>query len=348
MRRLRVALAAPLFIPLPAQKYGGTERVVSYLADALSALGHDVTVSCSGDSTLPCRMLHPINRAIWSDPGAYHEIPSHLLQMQQLIDKADEFDIIHLHNGFWQFMVPANVRTPVMTTFHCRLDRRDLPELISRTSATGLISISDNQRSGYTGQGWLGTVHNGIPTSLYSCTTEPEGYLAYIGRLSREKGCEDAVRIALKSGHPLKIAGAPDKSPAGLAYFESVIRPLLSQPGIEYVGELGDAQKQDFLGHASALLMPISWPEPFGLVMIEAMATGTPVLAYRAGSVPEIIEDGVTGHIVKDEHAAVDKLPALFRLDRQQIRRRFEQRFTAQIMAEKYLTQYRQLTGATA
>lgn len=345
MARLRIALAAPLFIPLPALKYGGTERVVSYLADALTSLGHDVTVSCSGDSTW---MLHPISKAIWSDPGAYHEIPSHMLQMQQIIDKADEFDVIHLHNGFWQFMVSTSIRTPVVTTFHCRLDRRDLPDLISRTSATGLISISDNQRSGYSKQGWLGTVYNGIPESLYSCTTEPEDYLAYIGRLSKEKGCEDAIRIALKAGRPLRIAGAPDKSPIGQAYFESVIRPLLAQPGIDYVCELDDAEKQSFLGRASALLMPISWPEPFGLVMIEAMATGTPVLAYRAGSVPEIIEDGVTGQIVENEQAALEALPALFHVDRQKIRQRFERRFTAQIMAENYLAHYQQLTRKTA
>ncbi len=311
MKKLRIALAAPLFLPLPVQKYGGTERVVAYLADELIRLGHDVTVSCSGDSTLTCPMLHPVSRSVWSEPGAYHEIPSHMLQVQQLAQRAADFDIIHLHNGFWQFMFPAHIPTPLTTTFHCRLDRRDLPELIAQSGATGLISISNSQRAGYAGQGWLGTVYNGIPASLYSCREKPEGYLAYIGRLSREKGCEDAIRIARKSGYPLRIAGAPDKSPAGLAYFESVIRPLLSGTGISYVGELGDAEKQDFLGGASALLMPVSWPEPFGLVMIEAMATGTPVLAYRAGSTPEIVEDGVTGYVAEDGTAAVDAIPAL-------------------------------------
>ncbi len=340
---MRIAQIAPLIESVPPKLYGGTERVVAYLTEALIDLGHDVTLFASGDSVTRARLISPVPRALRLNPVAMPQLYT-LAMVERVRQMAHEFDILHFHEvDFVHFPVFRSQPTRTITTFHGRLDLPDLQVLASAFPDMPAVSISHAQRTPLPGLCWTGTVYHGLPRDLLALSTEPKGYLAFLGRISPEKGPETAIRIARRAGLPLRIAAKVDR--VDQAYFDAAIRPLLKEPGIEFLGEIGETEKAEFLGGALALLFPIDWPEPFGLVMIEAMACGTPVIAFRRGSVPEIVEDGVTGLIVEDEKDAVDCLGRISALDRRAIRQEFERRFTAERMARDYLRLYRRQLG---
>jgi glycosyltransferase involved in cell wall biosynthesis len=341
-RPLRIAQIAPLFESVPPKNYGGTERVVSYLTEELVARGHDVTLFASGDSQTGARLIagspHALRAAGCIDPTALH-----YLMFERVYRHIREFDVIHFHVDYLHFPASRRVASDHdhLTTLHGRLD---LPEIVRLYRAFGdmpVVSISDAQRTPIPEVSWLGTVYHGLPEDLYRFDDEPGDYLAFVGRASPEKRLDLAIQIARRAGLPLRVAMKVDRHDRG--YYEDVIVPLLRAPGVDLVGEIDDREKQDFLGKARALLFPIDWPEPFGLVMIEAMACGTPVIAFRRGSVPEIVEDGVTGYVCDDVEQAVRAVERLPYLSRAACRREFEQRFTAGRMAEDYVRIYRQL-----
>jgi glycosyltransferase involved in cell wall biosynthesis len=339
---MRIAQVAPLFESVPPRLYGGTERIVSYLTEELVRLGHAVTLFASGDSVTaaelaPCAPVAlRLNRAV-RDP-----IPYFMLMMGRVAERAEEFDIIHFHIDQFQMPLFRSMAGRTVTTLHGRQDSSDLKALYAGFPEMPLVSISNAQRAPIPHANFLATVYHGLPVKLLSPTYHPRGgYFAFLGRISPEKGIEQAVTIARTFGVPLKIAAKVDK--VDEAYFRETVVPLLDQPGIEFIGEIDERAKSEFLGEAQALLFPIDWPEPFGLVMIEAMACGTPVLAFRNGSVPEIIEDGATGRIVRSMDEAMLALPEVIALDRRTVRRRFEERFTAARMAKDYVNVYRKL-----
>ncbi len=340
---MRIAQIAPLHEAVPPKLYGGTERVVSFLTEELVAQGHDVTLFASGDSVTSAR-LEPIwPRALRLDPAIRDPIAPHMLLMEAARRKADEFDVLHFHMDYWSFSLFGRQRTPFVTTMHGRLDLPELQPVFDTFPHAPVVSISDAQRRPLPQARYVGTVHHGLPENLLTPQPGKQSYLAFLGRIAPEKGPDKAIRIARACGVPLKIAAKVDR--ADQVYFDTVIRPMLAEGGVEMIGEINDAQKPAFLSGAVGLLMPIDWPEPFGLVMIEAMACGTPVIAFHRGSVPEIVEDGLTGFIVEDETgamAAVNRLPTL---SRSAVRGRFETRFTARRMAEDYLHIYRSLAG---
>ena len=340
---MRIAQIAPLHEAVPPKLYGGTERVVSFLTEELVALGHDVTLFASGDSVTSAKLEAIWPRALRLDPAIRDPIAPHMLLMEAARAKADEFDVLHFHMDYWSFSLFGRQRTPFVTTMHGRLDLAELQPVFNTFPHVPIVSISDAQRRPLPQANYVRTVLHGLPANLLTPQPGPKDYLAFLGRIAPEKGPDRAIRIARACGIPLKIAAKVDKTDQ--VYFDSVIRPMLSGGGVEMIGEINDAQKPEFLGGARALLMPIDWPEPFGLVMIEAMACGTPVIAFNRGSVPEIVEHGVSGFIVEDETGAMSAVSRLGELSRDTVRARFDARFTAKRMAEDYLSIYRSLAA---
>ncbi|QNP40821.1 glycosyltransferase family 4 protein [Lysobacter solisilvae (ex Woo and Kim 2020)] len=340
---MKIALVAPLYEAVPPKLYGGTERIVAYLADALVDLGHAVTLFATAEARTRATLVAVRDQAIRLDPAPLKsDLAAHLSMLHEVRCRAHHFDVLHFHVDLLHFPMFEGIAERTVTTLHGRLDLKDLAEAYWRWPQFPLVSISDHQRAPLRFARWLGTVPHGLPANLLRCTTTPEGgYLAFLGRISPEKRPDRAVAIARRSGIPLKIAAKVD--PADRAYFTHVIRPLLDDPLVEYIGEISDGDKGGFLGNARALLFPIDWPEPFGLVMIEAMACGTPVIAWPCGSVPEVVDDGITGRIVHDEDEAVAAVAEVSALDRRRIRAVFDRRFTADAMARCYVDLYRQL-----
>jgi len=339
---MRIAQIAPLTESVPPRLYGGTERVVSYLTEALVDMGHEVTLFASGDSKTAARLKSVWPIALRFDPALRDAIAPHMTQMERVCSEAGDFDVLHSHLDYWMFSLLTRSGTPAITTLHGRLDLPEVAAIYDMTQAP-VVSISDAQRKPLPRANFVRTIHHGLPVNLLTPQPVRPQYLAFLGRIAPEKRPDRAIAIARRAGIPLKIAAKVDR--VDQAYFESVIAPMLDGPGVEMIGEIGDAEKAEFLSGAMALLLPIDWPEPFGLVMIEAMACGTPTIAYPAGSVPEVIEDGVTGFIVKDEAAAVAAIGRLGDLNRAEVRRQFEARFTAQRMAEDYVQLYHRMAA---
>ena len=336
---MRIAQIAPLIESVPPLLYGGTERIVSYLTEELVRLGHEVTLFASGDSLTTAELVACSERALRLDATVRDPLPYYVIMLDRVRRRAEEFDVIHFHIDYLHFPPFRQVAARTLTTQHGRLDLPDLAVAYRAFPEFPLVSISDDQRRPRSDWNWRGTVPHGLPPHLFPFSPRANGgYLAFLGRICPEKRPDHAIEIARRTGIPLKIAAKVDR--VDQAYFDQVIRPLLRDPLVEFVGEIGEPDKGAFLGGASALLFPIDWPEPFGLVMIEAMACGTPVIAYRRGSVPEVIEDGWTGFIVDDVASAVAAVERLDGLDRGMIRARFEQRFTARRMAKDYLAEY--------
>ncbi len=340
---MRIAQIAPLHEAVPPKLYGGTERVVSFLTEELVAQGHDVTLFASGDSVTTAKLKSVWPRALRLDPAIRDPIAPHMLLMETVRRQAGEFDVLHFHMDYWPFSLFGRQRTPFVTTMHGRLDLAELPPVFDMFPNVPIVSISDAQRRPLPQANYVSTVQHGLPHDLLTPQPGPKDYLAFLGRIAPEKGPDRAIRIARACGIPLKMAAKVDR--ADQVYFDSVIRPMLAGGGVELIGEINDAQKPEFLSGAMALLTPIDWPEPFGLVMIEAMACGTPVIAFNRGSVPEIVEDGVSGYIVEDETGAMAAVNRLSRLSRATVRQRFEARFTARRMVEDYVSIYRSLAG---
>lgn len=338
---MRIAQIAPLYEAVPPKLYGGTERVVSVLTETLVAMGHDVTLFASGDSVTSARLVSPCPKALRLDEKCRDRMIPHVLLMEQVIARRHDFDVLHFHCDYLHYSWARRCGKPCLTTLHGRLDLPDLEPLYGEFDDVALVSISDAQRRPYPDLEWQGTVYHGLPPSSLKHTPAPKGdYLAFIGRFSREKRVDRAIEIAKRVGMKLKIAAKLD--PAEQADFEAV-KPLLDHPLVEWVGEIGDADKADFLGHARAHLFPIDWPEPFGLVMIEAMACGTPTIAFNRGSVPEVIDHGVSGFVVSSVDEAVQALGRVGELDRMACRAKFVERFSAERMAADYLGLYQRL-----
>jgi glycosyltransferase involved in cell wall biosynthesis len=338
---MRIAQIAPLHEAVPPKLYGGTERIVSYLTEELVALGHDVTLFASGDSRTSAQLRSVWPRALRLDPGVRDPLAPQFLMVEEVRRQAAEFDVLHFHMDYWPFSVFTRQSTPFVTTLHGRLDLPEIQPLFARFPEVPLVSISNAQRRPMPNARFVNTVWHGLPKDLLTPQPVEPSYLAFLGRICPEKCPDRAIRIARRSGIPLKIAAKVDR--ADEDYYNEVIRPMLDGPGVELIGEIGETQKAEFLSGALALLMPIDWPEPFGLVMIEAMACGTPVIACNRGSVPEVIEDGISGFIVEDDTGAVAAVERLSTLPRARVRQEFEARFTARRMAEDYLAVYRSL-----
>jgi glycosyltransferase involved in cell wall biosynthesis len=339
---MRVAQIAPLVESVPPRLYGGTERIVSHLTEELVRQGHDVTLFASGDSVTTADLVPCSVTALRLDPAVQDPIPHYMLMLDQVRERADDFDILHFHIDLFQFPLFRDRADHTLTTLHGRQDLPDLRGFYFGFRDMPLVSISHAQREPLPHANYIATVHHGIPSDALAPEFAPRGgYVAFLGRISPEKRPDRAIRIARSFGIPLKIAAKVDK--VDRDYFREHIEPMLDGPGVEYIGEINERQKQEFLGQAAALLFPVNWPEPFGLVMIEAMACGTPVLAFRCGSVPEVVDDGVTGRIVDSEDAAVAALGDVLSLDRRAVRHRFEERFTANRMAKDYVKLYRAL-----
>jgi glycosyltransferase involved in cell wall biosynthesis len=338
---MKIAQVAPLYESVPPHLYGGTERVVSYLTEALVEQGHDVTLFASGDSITEARLIPGCERSLRLSEDCVDPMAHHAVMLDKVIGMADEFDIIHFHTDYAHFPSSKSMGLRNVTTLHGRLDLPDLEPLYRHFDEMPLVSISYAQREPVGDVNWVGNVYHGLPAGSFKASTEEGKYLAFLGRISPEKRPDRAIRIALKAGIPLKIAAKVDR--ADLEYFQTQIKPLLKNSGIEYIGEITESEKSDFLGNAYAYLFPIDWPEPFGLTMIEAMACGTPTIAFSCGSVPEILEDGVSGLIVNSEQGAVEALRQIPRMSRAKCRAMFEKRFTDVRMAEDYLKVYEAL-----
>jgi glycosyltransferase involved in cell wall biosynthesis len=338
---LKIAQVAPLYERVPPVFYGGTERVVSFLTEALVRDGHDVTLFASSDSITSARLVGACRGALRLDPRVEDPVAHHTILLDLVARHAGEFDLVHFHTGYLHFPLSRQLGEPNVTTLHGRLNIPDLADVYENFPDMPLVSISDSQRGPLPWANWQATVHHGLPEDLFPFQARPGEYLAFVGRTSPEKRPDRAIEIAQRAGMRLKMAAKVDT--ADRSYFESRIRPLLSRPGIDFVGEIGERDKAEFLGRARALLFPIDWPEPFGLVMIEALACGTPVIAFRNGSVPEIVEHGISGYIVESVEEAVDAVGRLDRIDRGACRRAFEKRFTASRMAREYLEVYRRV-----
>lgn len=337
---MRIAQVAPLIESVPPRLYGGTERVVSYLTEELVRQGHQVTLFASGDSITSAKLVACAPCALRHDPGVSDPIPHYMLMLDEVRGRVDDFDILHFHFDPFQFPLFRPIAERTLTTLHGRQDLPDLPALYHRFNDMPLVSISDAQRQPTAHANFVATIYHGLPLHLHRPTYAPGGgYLAFLGRICPEKRPDLAIAIARAAGLPIRLAAKVDK--VDQAYFRDTIAPLLTGPEVRCIGEINEVEKTAFLGEALALLFPVDWPEPFGLAMIEAMACGTPVLAFRRGSVPEIVEEGVTGRIVDDVAAAVRVLPEVLALDRRTVRRRFEQRFSATRMAEEYGRLYR-------
>jgi glycosyltransferase involved in cell wall biosynthesis len=338
---MKIAQVSPLWESVPPKLYGGTERIVSYITEELVRQGHDVTLFASGDSVTDAKLESPCHQALRLNTGIFNREAPVVSMMERVFSAADQFDVIHSHLDFLAFSLSRRCPVPVVTTLHGRLDLPELVPVFHDFSELSLISISDSQRRPLPWCNWLGTVYHGLPADLYTVHTEPGRYLAFLGRISPEKCPDQAIELAKRVGMPLRIAAKVD--PADRAYFERVIEPLLDHPLVEFVGEVTDSQKNDFIGNAHALVCPYDWPEPFGLVLIEAMACGTPVLAYRRGSIPEVIDHGITG-LISDNLAEMTKqVEGIPLIDRQGCRQMFEKRFTAERMVHNYMRIYHQM-----
>ena len=341
---MKIAQVAPLIERVPPRLYGGTERIVSYLTEELVGLGHDVTLFASGDSITSAELAPCCPRALRLDPTVRDTIPHFMLMIDKVRERAKEFDVLHFHVDLFHFPLFRSLAGRTLTTLHGRQDLGDLKPFYSRFGEMPLVSISDDQRKPLPQANFVATIHHGLPVDLHRPSFEQGKYLAFLGRISPEKRPDRAIRIARAAGIPLKIAAKVDKVDGD--YFRNNILPLIDGAGVEFIGEINEREKTKFLGEAAALLFPVDWPEPFGLVMIEAMACGTPVLAFRRGSIPEVVEEGITGRIVDSEEEGIAALPGMLSYDRRVVRRRFEERFTATRMAKDYVSTYRRLSKA--
>ena len=344
---MKIAQIAPLAESCPPRLYGGTERIVSYLTEELVRQGHDVTLFASGDSKTSAELVHCCDMALRLNPAVKDHLPFHIVMLEEVRRRADEFEVLHFHIDLLHYPLIRDFADRTITTLHGRLDLPDLKPFYATFPEIPLVSISQDQRRPLPDHlNWAGNVHHGLPRDLLPFTPEPAGdYLAFLGRISPEKRPDRAIEIAARAGMKLKIAAKVDK--VDQPYWDETIAPLIaSHPNVDYVGEIDEHQKARFLGNARALLFPIDWPEPFGLVMIEAMACGTPVIAFRSGSVAEVIDDGLSGFIVDSISEAVEGVARLPRLDRAKVRATFDRRFTAERMTRDYLAVYRSLIGA--
>lgn len=338
---MRIAQVAPLTEAVPPKLYGGTERVVHWLTEELVAQGHDVTLFASGDSHTTARLDAGWPKALRLDGSVRDPNALHMEMLERVRRKCDdgEFDILHLHLDYYPFSLFSRQPTPFVTTLHGRLDLPEHQPTFTTFSKIPVISISDAQRRPVPQANFIKTIYHGLPETLLTPQDVKPSYLAVLGRIAPEKGVDRAIKIAIRAGIPLKIAAKVDR--ADEEYYETVVKPLMDHPLVEFIGEISDREKPEFLSGAHGLLLPIDWPEPFGLVMIEAMACGAPVIAYNRGSVPEIIDQGLTGFIVEDELSAVNAVGRLADMDRRAIRKHFEKRFSARRMAEDYVEAYR-------
>jgi glycosyltransferase involved in cell wall biosynthesis len=342
--RLRIAQVAPLHESVPPRLYGGTERVVSYLTDALVRSGHDVTLFASGDSETAARLEAMCPTALRLDPSCQDSLAPHVRMLGAVYRRADAFDLIHCHTDYLGLPLARTVSTPTMLTLHGRLDIPELAPLYAEHREVPLVSISDAQRRPLPAANWIATVYHGLPDTLHHFAPEPGRDLLFLGRISPEKRPDMAIRVARRAGVRLRIAAKVD--PADRDYFVEVVQPLLDDPNVEFLGEVGEADKSRLLAGALALLFPIDWPEPFGLVMIEALACGTPVISRPCGSVPEIVRHGVTGWVCESEDELAAAIGRTAELDRAACRADFEQRFTDRAMAQRYIEVYERITGA--
>jgi glycosyltransferase involved in cell wall biosynthesis len=340
---MRIAQVAPLYECVPPKRYGGTERVVSYLTEELVRLGHEVTLFASGDSQTSARLVPACPRALWQVGNCRETLPHHVRLMELVFEDVSRFDVLHFHCDYLHFPLLRRHPCASVTTMHGQLHPPDLLPLLTEYAEVPLVSISDNQRSPVPWVNWRATIHHGLPRHLHAFREGPGDYLAFLGRFSPEKGADRAIEIARRAGMKLRIAGKI--YPEEREYFASTIEPLLQKyrTWVDYIGEVGGKEKDDFLGSAAAVLFPIDWPEPFGLVMIEALACGTPVIGWRNGSVPEVINDGVSGFIVGSIDEATAAVGRLGQLSRRDCRRCFEERFDAARMVQDYLDVYRRL-----
>ncbi len=340
---MRIAQVAPLHESVPPKLYGGTERVVHYLTEELVKMGHEVSLFASKDSETSARLVPCCERALRLG-GVKDRLAPHILQLERVAQMADQFDIIHFHVDHVHFPLMRRLGAPHVTTLHGRLDLPELRPLFEEFKDMPVVSISEAQKAPLPFANWVGTVYHGLPKDLYRFHARPGNYLAFLGRISPEKRPDRAIEIAERVGMKLLIAAKVDE--ADRAYFEQVIKPRLQSPWVEFIGEINDREKEEFLGKAYALLFPIDWPEPFGLVMIEALACGTPVIAWRCGSVPEVIEEGVSGFIVESIEEAVEAVERVGELKRVLCRKAFERRFTSEVMAQNYLRVYERVLAA--
>jgi len=343
---MRIAQIAPLTEAVPPKLYGGTERVIYWITEELVALGHDVTLFASGDSHTSAKLEPGWPRALRLDGAVRDANALHLAMLERVRKQAHDFDFLHFHLDYYPFSLFARQPTPFLTTLHGRLDLPELHPVFNACTAAPVVSISNSQRRPLPQARWVRTIYHGLPENLITPKPVRPSYLAFLGRIAPEKAVDRAIHVARKCGIPLKIAAKVDRVDA--EYYEARIRPLIEPPHVEYIGEIGDHEKSEFLSGAHALLATIDWPEPFGLVMIEAMASGTPVIAFNRGSVPEVVDDGLTGFIVEDEMGAIGAVQRLAELDRTRVRQQFEQRFTARRMAQDYLAVYRSLAESHA
>jgi glycosyltransferase involved in cell wall biosynthesis len=338
---MRIAQVSPLFEAVPPKLYGGTERVVYSLTEELVAMGHDVTLFASGDSVTSATLAPMRQEALRLDPTVKDWVATYMRMVELIYRRADEFDILHFHIDYFPLALFSRQRTPFLTTLHGRLDLPEFKDVYELYPDAPFVSISNAQRRPIPRLNWVRTVQHGMPARLLTPRPVKPSYVAFLGRISPEKGVDRAIRIAGRAGVPLKIAAKVDN--ADREYFEAEIKPLLSLPHVEFIGEIDDSQKPEFLSGARALLFPINWPEPFGLVMIESMACGTPVIAFNCGSVPEVMDHGLTGFVVNNEDEAVAAIGRLDQLDRGKVRQQFDRRFTARRMAQDYLDLYGEL-----
>jgi len=339
---MRIAQIAPLYEAVPPKLYGGTERVIAHLCDALVELGHDVTLFSSADSETNAELVAVRDQALrLDDAPRTSDLAVHLAMLDEVRRRSREFDVLHFHVELIHFPIFEAIARRTLTTIHGRLDVKDLEDAYARWPDFPLVAISEDQRNSLAVGNWVATIPHGLPPQQYVFNSDPEDYLAFLGRVAPEKGPDVAIRLAQAAKRKLKMAAKVDASDA--EYFESTIRPLLGGGSVEFIGEIGDADKSKFLGKARALLFPIDWPEPFGLVMIEALACGTPVIAWNRGSVPEVIDDGVTGFIVDSEEEALQAIARVHELDRRRIREVFERKFSSATMARNYLQAYQRL-----
>jgi glycosyltransferase involved in cell wall biosynthesis len=339
---MRIAQVSPLFEAVPPKLYGGTERVVYSLTEELVAMGHDVTLFASGDSVTSATLAPMRKEALRLDPTVKDWVATYMRMIELIYRRADEFDIIHFHIDYFPLALFSRQRTPFLTTIHGRLDLPEFKDIYEMYPDAPFVSISNSQRKPIPRLNWVKTVLHGMPANLLTPQPAQQSYFAFLGRISPEKGVDKAIRIAARAGVKLKIAAKVDN--ADKEYFDTEIKPLLSQGHVEFIGEIDDSQKPAFLSGAHALLFPIDWPEPFGLVMIESMACGTPVIAFNSGSVPEVMDDGLTGFIVNNEDEAVAAIGRVGELDRAKVRLQFDRRFTARRMAQDYLDLYGELS----
>ncbi|HEY3245576.1 MAG TPA: glycosyltransferase family 4 protein [Phycisphaerae bacterium] len=338
---MRIAQVAPLAESVPPANYGGTERVVSWLTEELVRRGHDVTLFASGDSRTSARLVPCCRSALRLDESCMDRQAWHLLMLEKVFQQAEQFDVIHVHLEYLHLPLARRCPVPTATTFHGRLDIPDLVPLMQEFRDAPVVSISDSQRQPLPWMNWQATVYHGLPEDLLQFRPMPGDYLAFVGRISPEKRPDRAIEIAKRAGMKLKIAAKIDD--ADKEYFETKIKSLMDDPLIEYIGEVGESEKDELLGSACAMLFPIDWPEPFGLVMIESMACGTPVVAWRCGSVPEVMHDGVTGFVVDSLEQSVAAVQRACKLDRARVRAEFEERFSVRRMADDYLALYQSL-----